>query len=134
MASGRSDPCALRRGRRHTKRAIRNRPGARRPGFRLPPAIRAPKPPRLLPARYRDPMQFAVGVPNVREYGDPNLLLQLGVLSEEAGWDGFFVWDHLVYRDSGDPVSDPWIAATAVAARTTRMRLGVMVCALPRRR
>ncbi len=79
-------------------------------------------------------MQFAVGVPNVREYGDPNLLLQLGVLSEETGWDGFFVWDHLVYRDRGDPVTDPWIAVTAVAARTTRMRLGVMVCALPRRR
>jgi alkanesulfonate monooxygenase SsuD/methylene tetrahydromethanopterin reductase-like flavin-dependent oxidoreductase (luciferase family) len=79
-------------------------------------------------------MRFAVGVPNVREYGDPNLLLELGVLAEQAGWDGFFVWDHLVYRELGDPVSDPWIAVTAVAARTSNVRLGVMVCALPRRR
>jgi alkanesulfonate monooxygenase SsuD/methylene tetrahydromethanopterin reductase-like flavin-dependent oxidoreductase (luciferase family) len=79
-------------------------------------------------------MQFAVGVPNVREYGDPTLLLDLGQRAERAGWDGFFVWDHLVYREPGDPVCDPWVALTAVAATTTRVRLGVMVCALARRR
>jgi alkanesulfonate monooxygenase SsuD/methylene tetrahydromethanopterin reductase-like flavin-dependent oxidoreductase (luciferase family) len=79
-------------------------------------------------------MRFAVGVPNVREYGDPNLLLDLGRRSEAAGWDGFFVWDHLVYRQSSVPVCHPWVALAAVAAATTRVRLGVMVCALPRRR
>ena len=79
-------------------------------------------------------MQFAIGVPNVREFADPNLLLDLGRRTEEAGWDGFFVWDHLVYRHPGDPVCDPWVAVTAVATATTRVRLGVMVCALARRR
>ncbi len=79
-------------------------------------------------------MRYAVGVPNVREYGDPNVLLDLGLRTERAGWDGFFVWDHLVYREQGDPVCDPWVALTAVAARTSRIRLGVMVCALARRR
>ena len=79
-------------------------------------------------------MRFAVGVPNVREFGDPRVLLDLGLRTEAAGWDGFFVWDHLVYRQDGDPVCHPWTALTAVAAATTRVRLGVMVCALARRR
>ncbi|HEY7281270.1 MAG TPA: LLM class flavin-dependent oxidoreductase [Actinomycetota bacterium] len=79
-------------------------------------------------------MQFAVGVPNVREYGDPHVLMELGRHAEAAGWGGFFIWDHLVYREPGDPVCDPWVALTAVATTTTRMRLGIMVCALARRR
>src|SRR3954467_3340899 len=79
-------------------------------------------------------MQFAVGVPNVLDYGDPNVLLDLGRRSEQAGWDGFYVWDHLVYRQQGDPVCDPWIALTAVAAATARVRLRGMVAAPPRRR
>ncbi|HXJ64182.1 MAG TPA: LLM class flavin-dependent oxidoreductase [Actinomycetota bacterium] len=79
-------------------------------------------------------MRFAVGVPNVREFGDPRVLLDLGERTEAAGWDGFFIWDHLVYRQAGDPVCHPWTALVAVAASTTRVRLGVMVCALARRR
>ena len=79
-------------------------------------------------------MRFAVGVPNVRVFGDPRLLLELGSRTEQAGWDGFFVWEHLVYREPGAPVCDPWTAVAAVAAATSRVRLGVMVCALPRRR
>jgi len=79
-------------------------------------------------------VNFAIGVPNVREYGDAGLLLRLAICAEEAGWDAFFVWDHLVYRGRGDPVADPWMAVAAIAARTSRIRFGVMVCALARRR
>ena len=79
-------------------------------------------------------MQFAIGVPNVREYADPRVLLDLGLRAERANWDGFFVWDHLLYHEVGDPVCDPWVALAAVAAATTRLRLGVTVCALARRR
>ncbi len=79
-------------------------------------------------------VKFAIGLPNVRDYGRPRLLLELAVRAEEAGWDGFFVWDHLVYRGRGDAVADPWISIAAIAARTERVRLGVMVCALARRR
>ncbi|MFL5870536.1 MAG: LLM class flavin-dependent oxidoreductase [Solirubrobacterales bacterium] len=79
-------------------------------------------------------MRFAIGAPNVGDYGDPRLLLELGVAAEQAGWDGFFVWDHLVYRDPQAFVADPWVAIAAVASRTERIRLGVMVCALARRR
>ena len=31
----------------------------------------------------------------MREYADPGLLVELAVEAEEAGWDGFFVWDHI---------------------------------------
>jgi alkanesulfonate monooxygenase SsuD/methylene tetrahydromethanopterin reductase-like flavin-dependent oxidoreductase (luciferase family) len=79
-------------------------------------------------------VKFAVGVPNVRGYADPRLLVDLAIRAEAAGWDGFFVWDHLVYHEPGDPVCDPWVVASAVAAVTQRLRFGVLLCALPRRR
>ncbi len=80
------------------------------------------------------PVKFAIGVPNVRDYGQARLLLELAVRAEEAGWEGFFVWDHLVYRGRGDAVADPWMSIAAIAASTQRLRFGVMVCALARRR
>lgn len=79
-------------------------------------------------------MRCAVGLPNVKEYGDPRLIRDLGIEAEDAGWDGFFVWDHLLYRGANDPVANPWISLAAVAERTERIRLGVMVAALARRR
>ena len=61
-------------------------------------------------------------------------MVELGRQTEEAGWDGFFVWDHLAYRDPDADVADPWMALAALAGSTERIRLGVMVCALARRR
>ena len=61
--------------------------------------------------------------------------------AELAGWDGFFVWDHLA--STGSPVgastgperlADPWITLAAVVMATERIRIGPMVTPLPRRR
>ena len=82
----------------------------------------------------RGDLRFAVGVPNVGEYADPALLAELGRAAETAGWDGFFVWDHLAYHEPEIPVADPWVAISALAATTARIRLGVMLCTLARRR
>lgn len=79
-------------------------------------------------------MRYAVGLPNVGDYGDPALLLELTLEAEGAGWDGVFVWDHVAYRERGWPVADPYVVAAAIAARTTRVRLGVLVSAMARRR
>lgn len=80
-------------------------------------------------------MKFAIDVPNHGPYGDPNLLLELAGEAEAAGWDGFFMWDHLVRRtDPRLPLVDPWVALAAIAARTERIRLGPMVTPLARRR
>jgi alkanesulfonate monooxygenase SsuD/methylene tetrahydromethanopterin reductase-like flavin-dependent oxidoreductase (luciferase family) len=76
----------------------------------------------------------AVGVPNVSTFGDPRMLVDLAVAAEEAGWDGFFLWDHLLWRDPGGHVADPTVVISAVAARTGRIRIGIMVSLLARRR
>jgi alkanesulfonate monooxygenase SsuD/methylene tetrahydromethanopterin reductase-like flavin-dependent oxidoreductase (luciferase family) len=76
----------------------------------------------------------AVGVPNVGPFGDPLLLVDLAVAAEEHGWDGFFVWDHLLYQDPSWHVADPLVVITAVAARTARIKIAVMVNVLARRR
>ena len=78
--------------------------------------------------------QCAVGVPNVGPFGDPLLLVELAVAAEEHGWDGFFVWDHLLYHDQRWDVADPVAVIAAVAARTSRIRIGVLVNVLARRR
>jgi alkanesulfonate monooxygenase SsuD/methylene tetrahydromethanopterin reductase-like flavin-dependent oxidoreductase (luciferase family) len=75
----------------------------------------------------------AVGLPNVGAYGDPALLVSLAQRAEAAGWDGVFVWDHVAYPDRW-PVADPYIVAATIAARTQRIRFGVLVSQLARRR
>jgi len=79
-------------------------------------------------------IRCAIGLPNVGDYGDPRLLVELAESAEAAGWDGVFVWDHLVYREREWPVADPYIAVAAISASTQSIRLGVMVSALARRR
>jgi len=76
----------------------------------------------------------AVGVPNVGPFGDPLLLVELAVAAEEHGWDGFFLWDHLLWRDPRWQVADPVVVIAAVAARTTRIRIGILVNVIARRR
>jgi alkanesulfonate monooxygenase SsuD/methylene tetrahydromethanopterin reductase-like flavin-dependent oxidoreductase (luciferase family) len=76
----------------------------------------------------------AVGLPNVGDYGDPSLLVDLAKRAEDSGWDGVFIWDHVAYRQRGWPVADPYVTVSAIAAVTSRIRLGVLVSALARRR
>jgi alkanesulfonate monooxygenase SsuD/methylene tetrahydromethanopterin reductase-like flavin-dependent oxidoreductase (luciferase family) len=77
-------------------------------------------------------MRFALSAQNFGTYGDPRLLADLALDAEAAGWDGFFVWDHLLRGDA--PVADPWISLAAIAVATERVRIGTMVTPLPRRR
>lgn len=80
-------------------------------------------------------VRCGVHVPNMWEYGDPSVIAELAELAEECGWDGLFVWDHVVF-DLGDPpdVCDPWVALAAAASRTRRIRLGTLVTPVARRR
>jgi alkanesulfonate monooxygenase SsuD/methylene tetrahydromethanopterin reductase-like flavin-dependent oxidoreductase (luciferase family) len=67
---------------------------------------------------------------------DPADLVRLGTGAEQAGFDGYFLWDHLVHSDNlqGPPVVDPWQVLAVVAARTSRIRLGTMITPVARRR
>ncbi len=78
-------------------------------------------------------MRHAVFVPIFGQLADPAVVAHLAADAETAGWDGFFVWDHIAYREVDD-VADPWVTLAAVACATSGLRLGPMVTPLPRRR
>jgi hypothetical protein len=59
---------------------------------------------------------------------------ELAVAAKEAGWDGVFLWDHILWRAPVRAVADPWVALSAIAAHTQRVRLGPLVTPLARRR
>lgn len=77
-------------------------------------------------------MRFGLHMPNFDAFADPRTLIELARDAEAAGWDGFFLWDHLQF-EAPVPVGDPWVLLAGVAANTTRLRLGPLVTPVPRR-
>ncbi len=77
-------------------------------------------------------MKFGLSLPNHGDYGDIHQIIELARLAEDSGWDGFFLWDHIARGKA--PQVDPWIAMAAIACNTARMRLGLLVTPLSRRR
>ena len=67
------------------------------------------------------------------EYSEPRRLVALARSAEDAGWDGVFLWDH-VLSGSGIAVADSFVMASAIAQATERVRLGMLVTPLARRR
>jgi alkanesulfonate monooxygenase SsuD/methylene tetrahydromethanopterin reductase-like flavin-dependent oxidoreductase (luciferase family) len=78
-------------------------------------------------------MRYGIVTPNLGEYADPRVAIRLARAAEAAGWEAYFVWDHLGFV-RGVPSGDPWIILSAVAALTTRLKLGLAVTPLARRR
>ena len=79
-------------------------------------------------------MRFGLTLPIFDELADPRALARLAAAAEASGWDGFFVWDHVVYRPPATSATDPWIALAAIATATQRVQIGPMVTPLARRR
>ena len=63
-------------------------------------------------------MRYGFYSPNFGGTGDPRFVAELGARAEAAGWDGFFLWDHLAVQPA--PLVDPWVALAAVAVQTER--------------
>src|SRR3954471_16024347 len=80
------------------------------------------------------PARRALFVAPFDELADPHLLVELAVTAEAGGWDGFFLWDHIVYSAPTSAVLDPWIAMAAIAMTTERLVTGPLVTPLSRRR
>ena len=77
-------------------------------------------------------MRYGLSVPN---FAEPGRLVELATAVESHGWDGFFLWDHiLIDRSDPPPVSEPWTTLAAVATATSRVRLGTLVAPVARRR
>lgn len=71
----------------------------------------------------RRAMRYGVILPG----GSATEQLEQAVLAEQAGWDGVFVWEAAYGVDA-------WTLLAAMAARTTRVRLGTLLTPLPWRR
>ena len=68
-------------------------------------------------------MKFGAVLPG----GTATQQLEQAILAEESGWDGVFVWEAAYGVDA-------WTLLAAMAARTTRVKLGTMLTPLPWRR
>jgi probable F420-dependent oxidoreductase len=78
-------------------------------------------------------MHFGIDLAVLGEYADPRVAVALALEAEAAGWEAFFVWDHLAFV-WGVPAAEPWVTLAAIAQATTRLRLGTAVTPLARRR
>jgi alkanesulfonate monooxygenase SsuD/methylene tetrahydromethanopterin reductase-like flavin-dependent oxidoreductase (luciferase family) len=94
----------------------------------------------IQPTRSEQNVKYGLTLPPIGPYSDPNTLSDLAVEAEQAGWDGFFLWDHFIYFSPYEPkvpmhpFTDPWVALAAVAVKTKRVKIGPMVTSLARRR
>jgi len=78
-------------------------------------------------------MRYGLELPNANVEGNPYALAELAHIAEEAGWDGIFLEDYIVYYAQGSTY-DPWVILTAMALQTKRIKLGTTVTAVARRR
>ena len=80
-------------------------------------------------------MKFGIYAPNFgNTFGNPKLITKLAIEAEKSGWDGFFLWDHIINTEGFPQTVDPFIALTSVAENTEKIHIGTTVTPVPRRR
>jgi alkanesulfonate monooxygenase SsuD/methylene tetrahydromethanopterin reductase-like flavin-dependent oxidoreductase (luciferase family) len=78
-------------------------------------------------------VKHGIFLPPFAELADPRRVARLAADAEQAGWDGFYIWDH-VLAEPGMAVAEAWTTLAAIAMTTERVRIGAMVTPLARRR
>ena len=80
-------------------------------------------------------MKFGIYAPNFgNTFGNPKLITTLAIEAEKSGWDGFFLWDHIINTEGFPDTVDPFIALTSVAENTENIHIGTSVTPVTRRR
>jgi alkanesulfonate monooxygenase SsuD/methylene tetrahydromethanopterin reductase-like flavin-dependent oxidoreductase (luciferase family) len=78
-------------------------------------------------------VKHGIFLPPFNELADPRRVARLAADAERAGWDGFYIWDHML-AEPGMAVAEAWTTLAAIAMTTERLRIGAMVTPLARRR
>src|SRR3954469_16746680 len=65
---------------------------------------------------------------------DAAALAELAKRAEARGWDGFFLWDHVDYREPVTALADPWAGMAANASAPERLNIGPLITPPARRR
>jgi alkanesulfonate monooxygenase SsuD/methylene tetrahydromethanopterin reductase-like flavin-dependent oxidoreductase (luciferase family) len=78
-------------------------------------------------------VKHGIFLPPFAEFADPRRVAALAADAEQAGWDGLFLWDHML-ATPGMAVADAWTTLAAIAMTTSQLRIGPMVTPLSRRR
>jgi alkanesulfonate monooxygenase SsuD/methylene tetrahydromethanopterin reductase-like flavin-dependent oxidoreductase (luciferase family) len=78
-------------------------------------------------------IKYGISLIHFNELADPEIIIELAVEAEKAGWDGIFLPDHLLYdKQAIYPITETWILLSAIAAKTEKIKIGTGVAALPR--
>src|SRR5204862_3785253 len=80
---------------------------------------------------------FGIAVPNFTAYPqmpDIKALVEYGIRMEQLGFDSLWVWDHILLGvDPNFPIIESLTLLTAIAARTSRIKLGTGILVVPMR-
>lgn len=77
-------------------------------------------------------MKYGISIINFGPGLDARGLAAFARDAEEAGWDGFFIWDH-ISMGWPMPFADVTVSLAAIALATERIRFGALMTPLPRR-
>ena len=66
-------------------------------------------------------MRHAINLPAIGNLADATGLSEIAIAADENGWDGLFLWDHVMFhdanaRDHGLPTLDPWLILASMTA------------------
>jgi alkanesulfonate monooxygenase SsuD/methylene tetrahydromethanopterin reductase-like flavin-dependent oxidoreductase (luciferase family) len=78
-------------------------------------------------------VKHGIYLPPFADFADVRRTADLAATAERAGWDGFFIWDHM-YGPPGMAVAEAWTTLAAIALSTSNIRIGALVTPLARRR
>ena len=80
-------------------------------------------------------VRHGISLPPYEELSDPNTVAELARTAERRGWDGVFVWDHVMRPpDETQLIGSATVSLAAIAAATSKIRFGAMVTPITRRR